>query len=194
MCACSCGSETTKCSACDVGFALVPSHPKEYTALYGFAGSTEGLDSRTRQSIIDGVASTYSWWSESMSPPLCVLCSGFLDADGELAATVAVLRDRSRHLPQLCVFLPEAAPERRDLARVFAALFHNGLTVQFEGMYLPSALPMAVYVQHPAKPDAARLLVSKFHTLIADEKRNDLLELLKALVSRSVCFRRHAVI
>ena len=33
-----CGSHTVKCAGCDVGMALVPEHPQDYTALYGFPG------------------------------------------------------------------------------------------------------------------------------------------------------------
>ena len=117
------------------------------------------------------------------------------------SATVMLLRSRNPDIAKLSVFMPQAEPGRRDLARLLAALFHEGFTVEppeqsvtpadplsvipmkaSTDMFLPRALPKAVYADHPVKGGAVRMMVSQYHTLLAEEKVQDLIALVKALV------------
>jgi hypothetical protein len=198
-----CGSHTVKCAGCDVGMALVPDNPKDFTALYGFPGAAQSL----MASSVLGYGGS-SWFSDAASPPLCVLCSGFLATQPDL---MGVLHEMASASVTLSVFVPQSDPGRRDYARLFAALFHGKLQVvppeqpvpklghsdgaatiphavgQHVSVFLPRAIPKAVYIDHPLRPGQVMLLASQFHSLIAQEKCDDLVALGEAMVRCVFC-------
>ena len=55
-------------------------------------------------------------------------------------------------------------------------------------LFLPTALPKGVYADHPVRGGDVRLLVSQYHTLLAQEKGEDLVQLVRALVRQPYTF------
>ena len=189
-----CGSHTIKCAGCDIGMAIVPDNPKDFTALYGYHGQASPSHYGSEASLLGGSSSLVT---DTSTPLLCVLCNGEFERMPDLMHSATLLH---HHNVTLHMYLPQADPSRRDYARLLTALFHGRFEVSPAELpivkpgsneapphihietYLPRAIAKGVYVDHPLKPGEVRILVSEFHSVLAQDKCDDLIGLARALV------------